>query len=67
MPVVSLSAPGAAVDVPSFPRTWRDSLQFLEQPILYEIETMDQTYAIDDGAHRYVYRPSLDLDAAQSL
>ena len=65
VPVVSLSAPGAAVDVPSFAHL-AGLAQFLEQPILYEISDGNRTYAIDDDAHRYVYRPSLDLDAAPS-
>ena len=65
VPVVSLSAPGAAVDVPSFAHL-AGLAQFLEQPILYEISDGNRTYAIDDDAHRYVYRPSVDLDAAPS-
>jgi hypothetical protein len=65
VPVVSLSAPGVAIDVPSFAHL-AGLAQFLEQPILYEISEGNRTYAIDDDAHRYVYRPSLDLDAAPS-
>jgi signal peptidase I len=65
VPVVSLSAPGVAIDVPSFAHL-AGLAQFLEQPILYEISDGNRTYAIDDDAHRYVYRPSLDREAAPS-
>jgi signal peptidase I len=65
VPVVSLSAPGVAIDVPSFAHL-AGLAQFLEQPILYEISDGNRTYAIDDDAHRYVYRPSLDVEDAPS-
>ena len=57
VPVASLSEPGGDVDVGDFTHL-AGLAHFLEQPILYELRDGRRTYAVDDDAHRYVYRPA---------
>ncbi len=63
VPVVTLAQPGGTIDVADFAHL-AGLAQFLEQPILYEMRAGKRTYAVDDNAHRYTYRPSQDPDAA---
>jgi signal peptidase I len=56
VPVAVLTEPGEPVVVPDF-SDLAGLAEFLEQPILCEVSDGQRTYAVDDDAHRYVYRP----------
>jgi signal peptidase I len=59
VPVAVLTEPGEPVDIPDF-SDLAGLAEFLEQPILCEVSDGQRTYAVDDDAHRYVYRPPKD-------
>ena len=59
VPVTALRLPEGSteIDVTDFAHL-AGLAQFLERPILYEMRNGTATYAVDDGARRYVFHPS---------